>query len=73
MCRICEEKQKPPSVVASHNTAECDSISKSERRGMLATLQAMDLLTTNDDDYSDLMGGDSGQEGLAQGLQYQPS
>ena len=72
MCRLCEEKQKSPAVVASHNTAECDSLSKSDKRAMLAALQAMDLTTNNDDDFSDMMGPDgepAGQEGLAQGLQ----
>ena len=81
MCRLCEEKHKSPAVVASHNTAECDSISRSEKRGMLAALQAMDLHATNDEDYSDLIGagsdgfGDAAavQEGLAQGLQNESS
>ena len=38
---------------------------------MLAALQAMDLSTTNDDDFSEMMGPDgelAGQDGLAQGL-----
>ena len=72
MCRLCEEKRKSPAVVASHNTAECDSISRSEKRGMLAALQAMDLTVTNDDDPLDMIEADdgaAGQEGLAQGLQ----
>ena len=72
MCRLCEEKRKPPAVVASHNTAECDSISRSEKRGMLTALQAMDLTVTNDDDSLDMIeavDGAAGQEGLAQGLQ----
>ena len=81
MCRLCEEKHKSPAVVASHNTAECDSISRSEKRGMLAALQAMDLHATNDEDYSDLIGagsdgfGDAAavQEGPAQGLQNESS
>ena len=68
MCRLCDEKQKSPAVVASHNTAECDSISRSEKRGMLAALQAMDLSVTNDDDMEP-DGEAAGQEGLAQGLQ----
>ena len=72
MCRLCEEKRKSPAVVASHNTAECDSISRSEKRGMLAALQAMDLTVTNDDDPLDMIEADdgaAGQAGLAQGLQ----
>ena len=78
MCRLCEDNQKSPAVVASHNTAECDSISKSEKRAMLAALKAMpDLHTSNDDDdFSGMMGpGDeaAGQDGLAQGLQQQSS
>ena len=76
MCRLCEDKQKSPAVVASHNTAECDSISRSHRRSMLASLQAMDLNSTNDDDVSDVMepGAEgAGQAGLAQGLQQESS
>ena len=71
MCRLCEDKKKSPAIVASHNTAECDSLSKSDKRAMLAALQAMDLSTTNDDDFSEMMGPDgepAGQDGLAQGL-----
>ena len=71
MCRLCEDKKKSPAVVASHNTAECDSLSKSDKRAMLAALQAMDLSTTNDDDFSEMMGPNgepAGQDGLAQGL-----
>ena len=65
MCRLCEDRQKSPAVVASHNTAECDSISRSHRRSMLASLQAMDLNSTNDDDVSDVM--EPGDEGAGQG------
>ena len=78
MCRLCEDKQRSPAVVASHNTAECDSISKSEKRAMLAALKAMpDLHTSNDDDdFYGMMGpgGEAaGQDGLAQGLQQESS
>ena len=50
LCRICHDKDKSPAVVASHDTAECDSLSNSDRRRMLASLQAMDLTTGNDYD-----------------------
>ena len=71
MCRLCEEKGKAPSVVASHNTAECDSISRSDKRAMLSALQAMDLDNTNDEDWSGKAENDDeagGQDGGAQGL-----
>ena len=77
MCRLCEDKQKSPAIVASHNTAECDSISRSHKRSMLASLQAMDLHTNNDEDFSDVMEpadvDAAGQAGLAQGLQQDSS
>ena len=50
MCRICEGEKRSPAVVASHNTVECDSLSKSELRGFLASLQAMDLTANNQEE-----------------------
>lgn len=73
LCRICHEAQKSPAVVASHWTAECDSVSNSERRRMLASLQAMDLTSGNDfddaepDQEGDFDGQVQGE--AAQGLQ----
>ena len=56
MCRLCESEKRSPAVVASHNTVECDSFSKTERRSLLASLQAMDLTSNNqeeDQNYED--------------------
>ena len=49
-CRLCEAEEMPPATVASHNTANCDSFSKAELRGMLASLQAMNLNPGYQDD-----------------------
>ena len=53
MCRLCESKEMSPAIVASHNTTECDSFSKADLRAMLASLQAMDLSPTYQDDDED--------------------
>ena len=70
LCRFCHDAQKSPAVVASHWTAECDSVSNAERRRMLATLQAMDLNSGNDYDETNLNDETDGyvQEDNAQGL-----
>ena len=49
-CRLCESKEKSPATVASHDTVDCDSFSKSELRSMLVALQAMDLSPNYQDD-----------------------
>ena len=79
-CRLCEDKKKSPSVVASHNTVECDSFSNAERRHMLACLQAMALDLNNEDPddgedggAGDFYGDANDQEDFTQGLQNQPS
>ena len=81
-CRLCEDKKKSPSVVASHDTVHCDSFSNAERRHMLACLQAMalDLNNEDPDDEGDGRAGDGDfygdgydQEGFNQGLQQNQS
>ena len=69
LCRFCHDAQKSPAVVASHWTAECDSVSNLERRRMLATLQAMDLNSGNDFDDTEGDFESQVQEEEAQGLQ----
>ena len=82
-CRLCEDKKKSPSVVASHDTVQCDSFSNAERRHMLACLQAMSLDLNNVDPEGGIgegapgdggfYGDANGQEDFTQGLQDQPS
>ena len=60
-CRLCEKDRKPPAVVASHNTVQCDSFSNAERRSMLASLQAMFL--GSDEQTPDLEDGEGAEEG----------
>ena len=71
-CMICFKQGKPPNpkVYTSHNTVSCNALSTSDRREMLAALQAMNL--TDDfgpvDEGEEVEEGTEGQE-YAQGLQ----
>ena len=64
MCRLCESKEKSPAIVASHNTAECDFFSKADLRAMLASLQAMDLTPTYQDDDNDYDAANENYDGI---------
>ena len=69
---ICFKQGKPPNpkVYTSHNTVSCNALSTSDRREMLAALQAMNLT----DDFGPVDEGEEEEEGTegqeyAQGLQ----
>ena len=71
---ICFKQGKPPNPKAytSHNTVSCNAFSTSDRRDMLAALQAMDLsddFAAIEEEEENLPGEDAVQEFDAQGLQ----
>ena len=73
-CMICFKQSKPPNpkVYTSHNTVSCNAFSTSDRRDMLAALQAMDLsddFAAVGEEEENLSGEYAVQEYDAQGLQ----
>lgn len=64
-CRLCKKEGKPESIIASHNTINCDSFSRSELRAMLVELQAMELDPNNQNYY-----GDAGEDGIEYGYDH---
>lgn len=72
-CMICFKQGKPPipKVYTSHNTVSCNAFSTSDRRDMLAALQAMNLsddFTAIEEEEEGLHEDNENQE-YAQGLQ----
>ena len=70
-CMICFKNGKPPNpkVYTSHNTVACNAFSTSDRRDMLAALQAMDLSDdfNNVEEEEEALDGDTADQELAQG------
>lgn len=76
-CSICRGKGKSEATIASHDTVNCDSLSKSDLRAMLSSLQAMDLNPNNLDEGEDAEevqdGYEYNQEDMSQGLETKES
>ena len=70
-CRLCKEKGKPEAIIASHNTVNCNSFSRSELRALLVDLQAMDLDPYNQDEDTVEGGIEYGYDHTNQGDQSQ--